>query len=162
MNPTIPDAVESKASIAKHPIHPMLVPLPIGFLVGALLSDLGYYWTESAFWAEASQWLLLAGFVTGLLAALFGLVDFFGIAYVRSHTAAWVHFLGNALVLVLSFFNFMNRSSDNADTVSMLGLSLSFIQVLILLVTGWLGGELSYRYRVGIMERDENRSELPH
>src|SRR4051794_25975774 len=79
----IPDSVKSTASIGGHPLHPMIVPLPIGFLVGALLSDLGYLSVHSAFWAEATRWLLLGGLLTGILAALLGLIDFLTISYIR-------------------------------------------------------------------------------
>ena len=85
----------STAAIAGHPIHPMLVPLPIGFLVGVLLSDLAFWRTGDAFWARASLWLVAAGVVTALLAAVFGLIDFGTIKRARAHTAGWVHLLGN-------------------------------------------------------------------
>jgi uncharacterized membrane protein len=162
MQDSIPDSVESKAAIAGHPIHPMLVPLPIGFLVAALISDIAYLNTHTAFWAEASRWLLIAGFVSGLLAAIFGLIDFLSISYVRSRTAAWVHFLGNLLMLIITLANFLMRSSGAGATVTSTGMILSLIQVLILVVTGWLGGELSYRYRIGVLPRRENLSEPSH
>src|SRR3954470_20649341 len=115
----IPDSVKSTASVGGHPIHPMIVPLPIGFLVAALLSDIGYSLNGSAFWVEASRWLILGGIVTGILAALFGLIDFLTIAYVRSRTAAWVHFLGNAAAIVLSVINLLIRPSGaSADVPS--------------------------------------------
>jgi uncharacterized membrane protein len=159
MSDPIPDAVKSTASIAGHPIHPMLVPLPIGFLVGALLSDLGYTSTTDPFWAEASRWLLLGGIVTGVLAALFGLIDFLTISYVRSRTAAWIHFLGNATAIVLSLINLLSRPSGPQANVPNGGLILSLVVVLIFLVTGWLGGELSYRYRIGVIPRVEAAGE---
>jgi len=158
---TIPDSVKSTASIAGHPIHPMLVTLPIGFLVAALLSDIGYLINHSAFWAEASRWLILGGIITGVLAALFGLIDFLTIAYVRSRTAAWVHFLGNAAAIVLSIINLIIRPSGATADVPSAGVILSLIVVLIFLVTGWLGGELSYRYRVGVMPRTEENIVQP-
>jgi CheY-like chemotaxis protein len=54
----------------------MLIPFPIAFLTGALATDLAYWWTGSPFWPQAAFWLLLAGLATGVLAAVFGLVDF--------------------------------------------------------------------------------------
>jgi uncharacterized membrane protein len=159
MSDHIPDSVKSTAAIAGHPIHPMLVPLPIGFLVGALLSDIGYLTTTNSFWAEASRWLLVGGIATAILAALFGLVDFFTISYVRSRTAAWVHFLGNAAVIVLSIVNLFSRPTDAQSGVPSSGVILSLIVALLLVITGWLGGELSYRYRVGILPRNEETLE---
>src|SRR5215207_8500011 len=108
----VPDAVPSTATIARHPIHPMLVPFPIAALVGVLVSDIVASSSGDPFWAQASRWLLLAGLITGAAAALFGLIDFLSKSEIRSHTAAWVHFLGNALALVLSFINLTMRSND--------------------------------------------------
>src|SRR5215216_924893 len=94
------EGVKSTAAIVGHPIHPILVPLPIGFLVGALLSDLAFARTEDEFWARAALWLILAGFIAGALAAVFGLIDFLTIQRAR-RIDGWIHFIGNALALLL-------------------------------------------------------------
>ena len=86
--------VRSTAAIFGHPIHPMLVVFPIGFLVGALATDLAFWGTSDPFWARASEWLLGAGIVMGALAAVAGLIEFVTISRVRSLAAGWVHFLG--------------------------------------------------------------------
>ena len=148
------EGVESTAAIAGHPIHPMLIPFPISFLVGALVTDLVYWSTDSSFWAQASFWLIAAGLATGLLAAIFGLTDFLTIKRVREHSAGWIHFLGNATVLVLALINLLLRWADPAAAIVPGGLVLSAIIGLILIVTGWYGGELSYRHKVGIIPGD--------
>jgi len=76
--------IRSTARIGGHPIHPMLVPFPIAFLIGALLSDLAYAGTRNAFWATASAWLVGAGVVGGVLAALAGVTDFLGNERIRA------------------------------------------------------------------------------
>src|SRR5690348_10280527 len=89
-----PDArwrIASTAEVAGHPVHPMLVPFPIAFLIGALLSDLAFWGTDDAFWARASAWLIGAGLVGGGLAAVAGLTDFLGNAAVRDLREAWIH-----------------------------------------------------------------------
>ncbi len=143
-------AVPSTAAIAGHPIHPMLVPFPIAFLIGAFVSDIAYSLSNSSFWAQLSFWLILAGLVMGALAAIVGLTDFLTKAEIRSHTAAWVHFLGNALMLLITLANLLLRIGD-PTVVPALGLILSLVVTVILGVTGWLGGELSYRYRIGVV-----------
>src|SRR5688572_25192612 len=143
----------STAAIAGHPLHPMLVPLPIGFLVGVLLSDLAFWRTGDAFWARALLWLVAAGVVTALLAAVFGFIDFATVSRARAHTAGWVHFLGNLTAVVLSAVSWFLRSRDAAAAIMPAGLALSVVVTLILLVTGWLGGELSYRYLVGVVTK---------
>jgi uncharacterized membrane protein len=151
------DAAPSSAAIAGHPIHPMLVPFPIAALVGALVVDVAFLQSGDAFWARAGFWLLAAGIATGALAAVFGLVDFLSVPRVRSLTAGWVHFLGNATALALAAWNLALRWDDPAAGATGLGVALSAAVVLILLVTGWLGGELSYRHRIGVMARDDVR-----
>ena len=144
--------VRSTASIMGHPIHPMLVPFPIAFLVGALATDLTFWGTSDPFWARASMWLVGAGLVMGALAAIAGLTDFLTTPRARALTAAWVHFLGNALALILSLVSLLLRIGDPAAAVLPGGLVLSVIVVGILLVTGWLGGELAYRHKIGVLE----------
>lgn len=143
-------AIPSKAAVRGHPLHPMLVPFPIAFLVGALASDLAFRATANTFWAEASFWLLAAGIVTGVLAALLGLIDFLSRPAIRRLPAAWVHFLGNGAALALAMVNLALRYPDPVANVLPTGLALSAVVMLILLVTGWLGGELVYRHRVGV------------
>lgn len=151
------DAKPSRAAIAGHPIHPMLVPFPIAFLVGALVVDLAFASTGDPFWARAGFWLLLAGIVTGAAAAVFGLVDFLGIPQVRSLNVAWIHFLGNGAAVLLAIWNLAQRWADPVVGPGSLGIALSVIVVAILLVTGWLGGELAYRHRIGVMSAGEER-----
>jgi len=144
------NVVPSKAAIFGHPLHPMLVPFPIAFLVGALASDLAFASTSDPFWARASLWLVLAGLVMGVVAAAAGITDFLGDQRVRAHSAAWVHFGGNGLALLLTLWSVLHRWDDPAASVLPLGLILSIVVAGILMVTGWLGGELSYRYRIGV------------
>ncbi|NTI33019.1 DUF2231 domain-containing protein [Agrobacterium rhizogenes] len=104
--------LHSTARIAKHPIHPMLVPFPIVCFVGTLLTDLAYWRTAEMMWANFSAWLLTAGLLLGLLAAIAGLVDFLGNRSIRAQRLAWPHALGNVLVLILSFLNALVHSRD--------------------------------------------------
>lgn len=151
-------SLTSRASINGHPIHPMLIAFPIAFLVGTLASDAAFWWTADPFWARASLWLAGAGLVMGLLAAVFGLVDFIAIRQVHSMTAGWVHFLGNAVALLLTLWNVLHRLGDPVAGVLPLGIILSAIVVAILGVTGWLGGELSYRHRIGVIGATDEES----
>ena len=153
--------VPSTAAIGGHPLHPMLVPLPIGFLVGVLLSDLAYWRTADAFWARASLWLVAAGVVTGLLAAIFGFIDFATIGRARAHASGWVHFIGNLTAVALSAISWFLRARDAAGAVMPTGLALSLVVAAILLVTGWLGGELTYRYLIGALTKTPAETGMP-
>src|SRR5438552_16414098 len=107
-----PVSIPSIAAIKGHPLHPILVPFPIAFLVGALASDLAFWGSGDPFWARASAWLIGAGVVMGALAAVAGLTDFLGSSRVRSITAAWVHFLGNAIAMLLAIWNLVLRLGE--------------------------------------------------
>ncbi len=142
----------STARIGSHPIHPMLVPIPIVCFIGGLLTDLAYWRTAEMMWADFSAWLISIGVVFGVLAALFGLIDLIGSKAIRSRGPAWPHALGNVLVLVLSFFNMLVHSRDAWTSVVPMGLILSAIVVVLLPITGWLGHSLVFRHGVGVAE----------
>jgi uncharacterized membrane protein len=68
----------STASIAGHPIHPMLIPFPIAFFTATLACDVAYWVTRNDAWPTAAMWLLGAGIIMAAVAAVVGLVDVVG------------------------------------------------------------------------------------
>ena len=145
----------STLKIAGHPLHPMLVPLPIGFLIGAFLTDLAYWLTGWASFAYFSTWLLAAGIATALLAALGGFIDFAGEPRIRQIRKAWYHMFGNLLAVILSVINFLVHMRDGAAAVLPEGIVLSGVVALLLMFNGWMGGELVFRHGVGVHDRHE-------
>ncbi len=148
---TYDENLVATAQVARHPIHPMLVPVPIVCFVGALLTDIAYYATAEMMWADFSAWLLIVGVIMGALAATAGLVDFLSNRLIRAQAPAWPHLIGNLLVLVLAFFNALIHTRDAWTSVMPIGLVLSIITVLILPITGWLGWTMVYRHGVGVV-----------
>jgi uncharacterized membrane protein len=146
-----PTTLQPTAQIARHPIHPMLVPFPIICFIGAFLTDIAYWASAEMMWADFSAWLLLVGLVMGVLAAIAGLIDFLGNRLIRTQSPAWPHMLGNLLVLIVAFFNELIHTRDAWTSVVPTGLILSLITVLILPLTGWLGWSLVYRHGVGVV-----------
>ena len=144
----------STARIGSHPIHPMLVPIPIVCFVGVLVTDLVYWKTAAIMWADMSAWLLTVGLVVSVFVVLAGLIDFLGDRRVRALRPAWIHGLGNALVIILSIINAFVHSRDAYTSVVPTGLILSAVVVLILLVTGWNGWAMVYRHGVGVRAED--------
>jgi uncharacterized membrane protein len=142
----------STASLRGHPIHPMLVPIPIVCFVATLITDIVYWQTATMLWADMSAWLLAIGLIVSVFAAAAGVIDFFGEHRIRELRAAWIHGLGNAVALILSIFNAFIHTRDAYTSVVPTGLILSAIVVLILLVTSWNGWSMVYRYRVGVRE----------
>ncbi len=146
------DNPRSTAVIAGHPVHPMLIPFPIAFLVGAFGSDLIYLAYGDPGFAEASKWLLGFGIGTALLAAAFGLIDFMGDDRIRRLGHAFQHMIANVAAVVVAIINLAVRLGDGPEIVGSLGVFLSGVTVLILIFSGWRGADLVYHHRVGVHE----------
>ena len=144
--------VESTAAIFHHPIHPMVIALPIATLIGAPLADAAGKLTQDRFWTRAARWLLLGGPVSGVAASAVGMVDYAAIPQARRLPSAHVHAGGNLLALGLAGWNLSRRKGE--DPPGTLDLTLSIVTVGILGFTAWLGGELSYRHGVGVIADD--------
>ena len=143
--------VTSSLAIAGHPIHPIIVIFPVAFLVGAAGTDIGYWLTSDPFWARASVWLIGAGFASGILAGVTGFLDFLKIKRVRDRSAGWLHMTGNIAALVLSLINWVMRLGDPIAGIFPIGITLSIIVATLLGITGWFGGELTFRHKVGVI-----------
>jgi uncharacterized membrane protein len=148
------DNPKSTARFAGHPIHPALVSYPIAFLTATLVTDLIYWQSREPFWATASFYLLLAGIVMALAAALAGFTDFLGDRRIRALSHAWQHMIGNLLAVLLSIFNLFVRLGNPDEAILSLGLWISAAVVLLLVFTGWRGGDLVFRHRVGVADSD--------
>jgi uncharacterized membrane protein len=102
----------STMRIFRQPIDPMLVPIPIACFVGVLLTDLTYRWSADMMWANFSAWLVTVGVIVGLIAAVFGLIDFLGSRLIRALPPAWPHAIGNVVLLILATLNMFVHSRD--------------------------------------------------
>ena len=133
-----------------HPVHPVLVAFPLGLLLTAILFDLWGWWSANLFWSDLAFYLIVAGVIGGLLAAPFGLVDWLAIPRGTRAKAigAW-HGGGNVVALTLFSLSAWLRLGQPAAfggwplLVAMLGAG-------VVLVTGWLGGELVVRLAIGV------------
>jgi uncharacterized membrane protein len=142
--------VESKAKVFGHAVHPMLIVFPLGLLPTSLVLDIMTLVTNDPKWAQFSFWLIGAGIVTGLAAAVFGLIDWLAIpAGTRAKSLGAVHGLGNVVVVGLFVVGWFLRRPDPGDPGT-IALGLSFAGIALALVTGWMGGELVERMGVGV------------
>ena len=137
----------STARIGRHPIHPMLIPFPIVCFVLTFVFDILYVKGRSDF-SHVTNWLLAIGLGFAVLAALAGLTDFFGDKRIQGSDAI-KHMLANVLAVVLSLANLVLRY-HNPDFIMSTGVYISGVVVLILLYSGWMGGELVFRHGIGV------------
>jgi uncharacterized membrane protein len=142
----------STASIGGHPIHPMLIPFPIAFFVATLVCDLAFWRSGNGGWPAASLWLLGAGIVIALLAAIAGLIDLLGEPRIRALREVWWHAGGNLLLVLIQIVSWYMRYSDGAAAVIPTGLILSVVSVLLMLFTGWMGWQMVYRDHVAVSD----------
>ena len=137
----------SKASIMRHPIHPMLVPLPIGLWIFSLFCDLMYLGEGNEVWVTLALYTIAGGVVGALLAALPGLVDLLSLPPSHAKKIATYHMSLNLVLVVLYLANYLWRKHA-APTDG--PLMLSMLAVLLLAASGWLGGELVYVHGVAV------------
>jgi uncharacterized membrane protein len=145
----------STATIGGHPIHPMLIPFPIVCFIGTLVTDIMYIQSHNHGWATASRILLLVGLIMAALAAVAGLTDYMGDDRIRRSKDALKHMLANVTAVVLEIVNLASRLRTDQQ-IPHLGVILSAVVVLILLYSGWKGGELVYRHGIGVLD-EHNR-----
>lgn len=115
------------------------------------MSDVVYWRSANMMWANFSAWLLAVGLIVAIFAVITGLIDFLASRQVRNLRAAWIHIIGNLVVIILSIINSFVHSRDAYTSVVPTGLALSGIVVLILLVTSWKGWTMVYRHGVGVV-----------
>ena len=143
--------MESRVKPLGHPIHPMLIVLPLGLFSAAVLFDIVYLATGDDALAEVVFWNIGLGIVGGLLAAVFGAIDFLAIPKdTRAKRLALIHGGGNVVIVGLFLVSWLLRLPDHAYAPNLLPFVLGLVAVLLALGTAWLGGELVYRLRVGV------------
>ena len=144
--------MRAKARLLGHPIHQMLIVFPLGLLATSLFFDIAHLSSGNPQWAVISYWLINVGIVTGLLAAVFGLIDWLAIPQgTRAKRIGLLHGGGNVVVVLLFIGSCLLRRDDPGHPEGS-AVFLSALAVLLALVTGWLGGELVDRLGVGVDE----------
>lgn len=141
-------AMESRTTIAGHPIHPMLVVFPIGLFVFSFVADLFWLGTGASAWRDVAYYTMGGGILGGLAAAVPGAMDLFSLPHSKARRVGLWHMTINITVLVLFAVNFWLRSDAPVDDSGLVWLSL--IGVALLGVSGWLGGEMVYVHGVGV------------
>ncbi|MEW1910322.1 DUF2231 domain-containing protein [Kitasatospora sp. NPDC085895] len=138
-----------------HPFHPMLVTVPIGAWVAALVFDTASHLVDDpAFLARGAMWLIAVGVLGALAAALVGFLDLLTIPRgTPAMRTALVHMSLNLLVTCAYAAGFLWRHADGATgSVGAGKLALSAVSLAVLGVSGYLGGEPAHRYGVRVAD----------
>ncbi len=142
--------MESRAKLAGHPVHPMLVVFPLGLLATAVVFDVIYLVTDAVKWTEVAFYMIGAGVIGGLAAAIPGTIDWLAIPRgTRARRIGLIHGVGNVALVVLFLLSWLLRRENpaapptEAIVAGLAGAGLA-------LITGWLGGELVDRLGVGV------------
>jgi uncharacterized membrane protein len=141
-----------------HPFHPILVTIPIGAWVASLIFDIASRVNSAGSHSlvDAAYWLIGIGLVGAVVAALFGLMDLLTIPRgTKALTVGLTHMTLNLGIVALFIADFFWRHSNHDYIASRTHpgqLALSAVGIALLLVSGWLGGMLSYRYGVRVVD----------
>lgn len=142
--------MESRAKLLGHPVHQMLIVFPLGLLAMAVIFDVIRLVTGSTGLGIASHYMIAAGVVSGLVAAIFGVIDWSAIpSGTRAKSVGTWHGVGNVVVVLLFAGSWWIRLVDPANP-PMLAFVLAVVGAVLSLATAWLGGELVDRLGVGV------------
>ena len=142
--------MESRVKVAGHPLHQMLIVFPLGLLATAAVFDVIYLISDRPAWTQAAYYMIGAGIIGGLAAAVPGWVDWGAIPRgTRAKRVGLVHGAGNVVVLALFILSWMlRRSNPEAPPTEAIVAALGGMALATF--TGWLGGELVDRLGVGV------------
>ena len=142
--------MESKTKLLGHPIHPMLVVFPLELFATALIFDILYLSFANPAFPTVSCYIIAAGVIGGLLAAIFGFIDWLGLpSNSRARNLGAWHGIGNFVIVVMFALSWLLRMNNPNFIPNGLALLLTFAGVGLALITWWIGGELVFR--MGVM-----------
>ena len=146
--------MSAAASFKGHPFHPIIIPLPIGLWVFSIVSDfifkLGW---GSPIWNDVAFYTLAGGIIGALIAAVPGFIDLIGLQNPKTKSIAVWHMFINLLAVALYCVNFLLRTQRApGDNLPIL---LSAIGIVLIIISGWLGGELVYVRGVAVKQPPE-------
>lgn len=160
--------MRSRFSVRGHPLHPLLVAVPIGLFAWAFVADIVFVVSDDRSWYDISFWSGIAAIVTAAVAAVPGFGDYLTMAVNSdSRVIATAHMALNISVLVL----FAVAAGFQVDEGALSGSNLTAVVILhgigvgLLAVSGALGGEMVYRHHLAMIPDDveqEQRERARH
>ena len=152
----------SKASIAGHPIHPMLVAFPIGLWVTSFVIDVIFYFERNTTLPLVSKLMIAAGLLGAVAAAIPGLIDWLSIKDAAVKRIADWHARLNITAVIVFAASLYFRMRIGAHWVNWnmrLPVILSALGVVLIGISGWLGGALTFGHGVGVAPQDDSPEE---
>ncbi|MEV1328001.1 DUF2231 domain-containing protein [Micromonospora costi] len=136
-----------------HGIHPMLIVFPLGLLATSVIFDILYLITDRTGFQISAAYTIAAGVIGGLVAALFGLVDWRAIpSGTRAKRIGAVHGIGNVIVVALFAASWLIRLAADNWEPNAAALACSFLGIVLSGGTAWLGGELVERLGISVSD----------
>ena len=153
----------SPASIGGHPIHPMLIPFPLALWVFSFIADVLYLWRGNPVWRDwIAFYTLLGGIIGGAMAAVPGLIDWLSLKDPEAVKIANWHARLNVIALLIFVASFYLRTTSGAGLIGgsyTIPLALSILGVVLITITGWLGGELVFKHGVAVSPQSDTGTE---
>jgi uncharacterized membrane protein len=143
------DEMAGHVKLFGHPVHQMLIVFPLGLLGSSVVFD-AIQRVRGGGWSQAAWYMIAAGVVAGLVAAVFGFIDWLGIPpHTRAKRIGLWHACGNVVVLLLFATSWLLRR-DSPAAPPLLAFLVALAGLALACVTGWLGGELVDRLGIGV------------
>jgi uncharacterized membrane protein len=151
----------SPASIGGHPVHPMIIPFPIALWVFSLVADVIFLWRDHRVWKEyIAFYALLAGTIAAAVAAVPGLIDWLSLTDKTVVKIANWHARLNVIALLVFAGSLYLRTASGSGLVSnsyTIALALSVFGVVLISISGWLGGEMVFKHGVAVAAQSADR-----
>lgn len=152
--------MRTPASIAGHPVHPMIVPIAIGGFLLSFVFDIVCLATGQVDpWSTVAYYTMIGGVVGALLAAIFGFVDLLSLPSGYTKKIGITHMVINLTVVALFICSAWMRHESHSPAGTPFILSL--VAILMLVVSGWLGGKMVYEAGVGVSGEDASAAATP-
>src|SRR5438046_4345472 len=150
-----------KGKLLGHPLHPILVHIPMAMWPSALVFDvLSRRQIGGNAMVQLSFYAIAFGLAAALLATPTGLVDWSGI---KKQKPAWkiglYHLSLNLVVTLLFAVNLALRwqTFREASEVDRIPLLLSAVGALILIISAYLGGRMVYEYGISVARMSKKK-----
>ncbi|MCP1315530.1 MULTISPECIES: DUF2231 domain-containing protein [unclassified Halomonas] len=142
-------SIKSRASLAGHPLHPVMIHFPVAALMALVASDLAYWYTGDPFWVRSGLWLAGVGAFGGWFASIAGIIDLVSVSRIRRLITGWSHAIVAVVMLSLASLNWLLRL-NSPEAILPWGLAVSLVTGALIALAGWLGGQLVYEHAVGV------------